>query len=276
MLKSFLKALMSKSIFSIALSGVFLTSCAMSEGQKNDFEILNKVNLDKELKEISGLTYYKEGKLLAIQDEDGKLFLLDENSGEVLNTWKFGKKGDYEGLCVVKEVVYILLSNGDLVRFDLKTEESSFIENTVFSKQEFEGICYHQLKNQLILSCKTNKSSKNKNLEFFSYSLTNQTYSTSALFKISKKDIEKSFGMDLPGVKASGIVQNPINNRFYIIASIGSSLLELNEDFELIKVRALNSSFKQPEGICINSNGELLISNEGQKKQKANIYTVKL
>ncbi|MEO0404578.1 MAG: hypothetical protein AAF193_06880, partial [Bacteroidota bacterium] len=40
-----------------------------------------ELKLEKALKEISGLTYFQKGQLAGIQDEDGFVFIIDEQTG---------------------------------------------------------------------------------------------------------------------------------------------------------------------------------------------------
>lgn len=263
----------------LGLGGLFaiFNSCSMQSVDNNFYKILNKVNLEKDLKEISGLTYYKDGKFLAVQDELGIIYVLDENSGRIQEEWKFGKNGDYEGITLANNMVYVLRSDGDLYRYNTKADETDKISNPHVKDYEFEGLCYDQAKQQLILSCKdTHGSKKDKHMLFYGYDLKTDSWIKDPIYKLNKKEIEALAGFDVSPLKASGIIQSPINQDFYIVASLGSVLIQLSSDFVPKRVIPLHANFNQPEGICINSNGNLVISNEANKKQKATIYTLEL
>lgn len=263
----------------VALGGimVLLNSCSMQSVDNPYYKITNKVSLEKDLKEISGLTYYKDGSFLAVQDELGIIYVLDEVTGQIKDSFKFGKKGDYEGITVVNNAVVVLRSDGDLFRYDLDTKASEKLKNPYAKNYEFEGLCYDQVKKQLILSCKsTHKSKLDKQMLFFGYDLVADTWIKDPIYKIDKQEIEALVGFDLNTVKASGIVQHPVNQDFYIVASLGSLLIQVDRNFKLKRIIPLFDNFNQPEGITINSNGDLVISNEANKKQQATIYTLLL
>ena len=70
--------------------------------------------LPNSLREISGLTVLDETTLGAVQDEKGKLYLINLHSGEIEDDPRFDKDGDYEDLARVGEGLFILRSNGTL------------------------------------------------------------------------------------------------------------------------------------------------------------------
>lgn len=254
-----------------------LNSCSMQNVDNPYYKIINKVSLQKDLKEISGLTYYKNGTFLAVQDELGLIYMLDEKSGDIIKEWKFGKKGDYEGITIANNMVYVLRSDGDLYRFDMSNQTTEKLNNPYIKKSEFEGLCFDQTTNRLILSCKSSHHSKlNKYLVFYGYDLNTNKWIEDPIIKINKDEVEALASIKFKTLKASGIVQHPINQNFYIVASLGSVIIELNSKYNLKRVIPLHDNFNQPEGITINSNGELVISNEANKKQNATIYTIVL
>ena len=71
--------------------------------------------MPKDLEEISGLGISEDGEtLVAIQDEDGKLFIISRYTGEVVNEIGFWKDGDYEGVEMVGSTAYVVKSSGTL------------------------------------------------------------------------------------------------------------------------------------------------------------------
>ncbi len=61
--------------------------------------------LPENLKEISGLSFYKENQLACVNDEKGNVFIYDLQKENIVEKIEIGKKGDYEGIEVVEEVV---------------------------------------------------------------------------------------------------------------------------------------------------------------------------
>ncbi|MGB0869611.1 MAG: SdiA-regulated domain-containing protein [Flavobacteriales bacterium] len=241
------------------------------------YTVLNEVELNSDLKEISGLTYYKDGILLAIQDEDGDLFFLDEKTGEIVKKEKFGKKGDYEGVTLVGNEVYILRSDGNLYAYHLNSKETKKIKNTITKEYEFEGLFYESRTNRLILTCKNApKKLQKKELLFFTYDLNTNEWIKDPVYKVKKKDItDLSYG-NMDDIKPSGIMQNPINNEIYVVASQGKSIVALDENFRVKYVIHILMHSIQPEGICMSSEGFPVISTEAIDGKPARMFTMKL
>ena len=78
-----------------------------------------KYDLPDKLKEISGLSYYKENQLICVNDEQGKIFIYDINQQKIIDKIPFGKDGDYEGVEVVGDEVFVLKSDGKLKGFKI-------------------------------------------------------------------------------------------------------------------------------------------------------------
>src|ERR1041384_2281459 len=62
-----------------------------------NFQYHQKNNLESKLSEISGITWDKKRNVfVAEEDEDGVIYLLDENGKRIMKNYVFGEKGDYE------------------------------------------------------------------------------------------------------------------------------------------------------------------------------------
>ena len=70
--------------------------------------------LPKSLFEISGLSWAGNSSLYAINDEKGRLYVINASTGEVSDEFEWGKKDDYEGVAAVGKFVYVVESNGNL------------------------------------------------------------------------------------------------------------------------------------------------------------------
>jgi uncharacterized protein YjiK len=66
-----------------------------------------KYIMPNKLKEISGLSYYKNNQLACVNDEEGKVFMYDFVKKEIVDKIPFGKDGDYEGIEVVGDEVFV-------------------------------------------------------------------------------------------------------------------------------------------------------------------------
>ena len=138
-------------------------SIPIVQTNKVDFEI--KYNLEEPdqtfdlpeiLEEISGLGFDKKyEKLYAVQDENGIVFVIDKTTGEVEKEIKFHKDGDYEGIEVVGDVVYVVKSTGTIYEVKNLGEDDQEMEkyNLFLSREnDVEGFCFDkETTNQLLI-----------------------------------------------------------------------------------------------------------------------------
>src|SRR6188472_2776506 len=82
--------------------------------------------LKKQLREISGLEWLGKNSLAAINDEQGKVFIIDAETGH-FTSWPFGMKGDYEDLVKVGDYFYFLESNGHIHKVSATTRQEEAI-----------------------------------------------------------------------------------------------------------------------------------------------------
>jgi len=107
------------------------------------------------LNEISGISAKSDNVILAVNDELGKYFEFDLNTGRILNETKFHKAGDYEGITSTPEATYIIKSNGDLYKNTGPKNTKSF--NTKLNHlNDIEGLCFDPAENCLLIACKGN------------------------------------------------------------------------------------------------------------------------
>jgi uncharacterized protein YjiK len=118
--------------------------------------------LPKDLDEISGLVYYKDKTLLAVQDENGRVFAINSESGELERTYGFGKDGDYEGITLAGDQVWILKSNGNLTRLKKLEDDApvKIFKTHLSTSNDTEGLAYDALNNRLLVVCKESPGKK--------------------------------------------------------------------------------------------------------------------
>lgn len=236
---------------------------------KNDFLNLNKKGdynlnsasetyiLPNKLAEISGLSYYNENELYCVNDERGKIFVYNLNDKEITNTIEFGNDGDYEGIEVVGNTVFVMSSVGKIKAINLATEETKTINCTRPEVAEYEGLAYDMQRNSLLLAAKEMRGDK----KVYEYNLSNK--SLDSKYSIPSEFIEAN--NDGNEFKPSGIAVHPVSNEIYILASAGKKLLVIDKNNNKICQYNLDKElFKQPEGICFSPDGNLFISSEGK------------
>ncbi|MBT6004486.1 MAG: hypothetical protein HN778_07745 [Prolixibacteraceae bacterium] len=259
--------------------------------------------LPNNLKEISGISFYKKNQIVCINDEKANIYIFDTEKREIISKYDFGKKGDYEDIAVVKDDVFILRSDGTLFKvenFETNQRKTTKIKTLLTKKNNTEGLFFDENTNSLLIACK-NSPSINKNEPFegfkaiYRFDLNTNTLieKPEYLVNFSKIDslkvtgaVQKLFIKTAKQLKfvgdgnrfhPSGLGIHPIEkDKIYVISSLGKWLIVMSISGEIINFFELDKQiFSQPEGICFSENGDLYISNEG-KNGKANILQFKI
>jgi hypothetical protein len=240
-----------------------------------------RFSLPTELNEISGLTAYGPNQVIAVQDEDGLLFVYDLQQQEVVQRTRFGKDRDYEGVALADSMVYVLEKDGDIhgVRLPLQPEQDARKEETEFSyRNDTEGICYDSITGQLLIVPKEQGLDPELRAEnhrgVYAFDLASGKLRPDPLAVIDEVDLgqivygepERYF------FKPSGIAVEPGTGNLFVLASVGKILIVLNRNSEILHVELLDSKlFPQPEGITFGVNRDLLISSESKSGRSASI-----
>jgi uncharacterized protein YjiK len=238
-------------------------------------------DLPRELEEISGLSYFQKNKLACVQDEHGDLFIYDLRKKEIVRKEKFGPDGDYEGVEVVKDTVFVLRSDGDVFYFQLKNRdigEVFKIKTDLSKSNDTEGLGFQIEYQEILIACKEAPGTKKINIEKSRtvYRITNDD----KIFKKKPRYIidGKAYAKMLENrgfskkkhrpFKPSGIAVHPKSGHIFVIGTVGKMMIVLNSDSEIVDLIPLDPSvFWQPEGICFSPNGDLFISSEGRGRR---------
>jgi uncharacterized protein YjiK len=223
-----------------------------------------KYTMPDKLKEISGLSYYKDNQLACVNDEQGKVYMYDFVKKEIVDKIPFGKDGDYEGIEVVGDEIFVLKSNGKLKSFKIGVAFEREIDCSDPDVIEYEGLSYDPKSKNLLLAAKERVKDKDDKKMIYAYD-----FDRKVLFKhiaIPQDQVkDKANGKEF---KPSGIAVSPLTGQVFIIASSGKKLLILAEDGHRQSLISLNpKTFRQPEGICFAPNGDLFIASEGKDEE---------
>lgn len=229
-------------------------------------EELLKIELEEPLKEISGLAYDKQrNEFLAINDEQGLIFVLDAETFKIKTKIHFASKGDYEELQLSEDcnIIYILKSDGTI--FKMQYDGSSINDVIIFdytgSKTEFESFYIKPASNELVLIPKKSQS-QNIDGEVVGYVVNSNTGAPidQKDFKIDWKKLTIA-----PGIHPSGVAIQSSKKEIYVLASVERMLIVLDTSYKIIAEYKLPSSiFQQPEGITFDAQRNLYISNEAR------------
>lgn len=282
---------------------ISLLSCGQLSKHKNaelmiaepEYDLNNPhhaVRLPKELKEISGIAYYRADSLLAIQDEDGLLFMISSKSGEILQSTPFAGTGDYEGIAFDGKYIYVLRSDAKIFKVSMghhpDSLQTSVIESSLDSSFDAEGICYDPKTASLLIVCKESGrgvSPDRKNI--YRYHIPTAVFDTVPAFSIKHavvRDYLKSqksnpelkelqdlmdFGNEEIFVYPSDIAIHPLSGDIYILSSKGRSMmLVFSPDAKLKSIQTISKKLlPQAEGICFTPEADLIISSEGKAKK---------
>jgi len=216
--------------------------------------------LSSQLNEISGLHFYSDSTIIAVQDEKAMLYFLNCKNGEIMDSYSFGKKGDYEGITANKDDIYVLKSNGDITLINRSKDTKKTVEFKNSKGFDFEGLCLDKEHNRLLVACKTHgDKDKNGHIRIYGFDLKTKSYKKSPIYKIPKETISKHFN-------PSAIAIHP-NGNIYILSSTAKLLVTLSSSGETLRKDALlKHIFNQPEGITFSPEGDLFISNEKKNK----------
>jgi uncharacterized protein YjiK len=278
-------------IVSLFVVGIIGSSCSQSNSQSSKlkspigYDITKpvKYQMPSELLEISGIAFNNGDSSLiyAEQDEDGNIYYLRPGDKQIKSV-AFGKHGDYEDVAIGKNTAVILRSDGELKSFPLNEVSSGTINSIktfkdLLPKGEYEGLHYDQFTNKLYALCKQcpgSKHDKTTNGYILNIALDG-TITNSGEFNIDVKKISSLANKNKLKFHPSALAKNPLTKQWYILSSFNKLLVVADDKFDVQQVYPLSSEFLQPEGMAFDKQGNLYISNEGDKVSSGNILMFK-
>ena len=91
-----------------------------------------KIKLPLEFKEISALSYFKNNQLVCLHDEKADIFLINYITENMDQKIPIAGKGDYEGIEIIDNTIYMLKSNGVLIKIVDFMDESRIITSKAY------------------------------------------------------------------------------------------------------------------------------------------------
>lgn len=230
-----------------------------------DLNKADEIPMQRKLKEISGIHYIKENLIVAIQDEKGIIYTVDVTSGKIVAELKFGGSGDYEDVCMDEDFYYVLESNGTIFKVPMNGDMGSTKKFKLpgNSRREFETIYVDPAGQYLVVICKSCPGNK-RSFDGFSFKIDSEEFNAVPVLNIDANTAETDGVSKGSDYKPSAAAIHPIENKLYVLSSVGKLLLVCALQGKVEKVFSLDPGlYKQPEGIAFAPNGDMFISNEG-------------
>jgi uncharacterized protein YjiK len=245
------------------------------EPASNSISITQKWDLPAELREISGLAWIDKNRFACVQDEDGEVFIYNTAENKIEKQIPFGGPGDYEGIAVNENTIYVVRSDGRLFEIDMNSKSPAKEYKTPLTAQHnVEGLCYDKANDRLLLAAKDEETGNKKQIYHFDLTKKELMKQPAYSIDLSNEMLNTADGKKKKkSIMPSAIAINPRTNDVFITDGPGSRLVILASSGEVKQVHNLGKDFAQPEGITFSSAGELFISNEGTKNP-ANILKV--
>lgn len=243
------------------------------------------------LKEISGIVSDAEGKsILAIQDEQGIVYWLNSQTGQIEKEIAFEPDGDFEDITLAGNTILAVKSSGSLFLLEncgKSTPIANKIKTGLEKTNNIEGATFDKKRNLLLLACKGNAGlgalQQPDMRAVYGFDLGSKTLLPEPVYTISRQDIvqflsankgiarwEKLNGLFTAdktefGFCPSAIALHP-NGDVYMLSSVGKMLLVLNPQGQIKQLVKLEKEVHpQPEGIFFDAKGALYICNEGKE-----------
>lgn len=244
--------------------------------------VKKKWALPSALEEVSGISHVNDKIIACVQDEEGIIFLYNLEKEAVERTIQFGEQEDYEGIAVVNESAFVVISAGTI--FEIKNfmkEDFEVVvhENFLTDDHNVEGLCYDKTNNRLLLACKENPDHRGNFKSVYAFDLRTKQVEKEPIFKLTYDDpIFDNFEEDKDEklFRTSEIGIHPTTKDIYLLDGAIPKILILNKQWEAKELLVLDpDTFSQPEGLSFNANGDMFIANEGDLKS-SNILQVSL
>lgn len=242
--------------------------------------ISERWDLPSDLKEVSGIAYMGEQRFACVQDEAGTIYIYNVSANQIEKKISFAAPGDFEDVAAIGNTAWIVRADGRLYEVNLSSEKPAAKEYTTSLTVEHnvEGLAYDEANNRLLLAIKDDEPNDASYKGIYAFELATKSFVNDPVFKI-ELDHEVFSGSEKgkkgKQFKPSAIGVHPITKEIYVTDGPKARLLIMDSNGNIKDLVQLGKRFEQPEGISFNPQGDLFISNEGNK-QPGNILQVTL
>jgi uncharacterized protein YjiK len=227
-------------------------------------------NLPKRLNEISGLALSADGRLFAHDDERGVIYQIDWHHGRLTKAFSLGDpppRADFEGIAIAGDTFYLVTSDGILYRAAEGADGAHVpyerIDTGTGRRCEIEGLAYDAHRALLLLGCKAPRDAALKGrVTVFAWSPERRMIDDAASFSVPEKSLAAP--LDAQHFNPSSVEVSPDGSHLYLLAGRQRALAEVEFDGNVLAVTRLTAKqHRQPEGLAIGPDGEIIIADEG-------------
>ena len=238
--------------------------------------------LPSQLVEVSGNTWIDKDHLILIEDLTPNLYYIkfDDKNATLEKTIPFVEtdkdKVDIEDVTIVDNVVYALWSHGALFKItDWQNKPQIEKIKTGLSKENnTEGLCYDPVTKQLLIACKDSSGTGEDSAKaVYSFNMENSQLNEKPFMVIRPRDFKAITGNDV-SFNPSAIAVHPITHDIYVLSTRDNKgLAVFSHEGVLKSYQTIDKEMmEQPEGICFNPQGKLIISSQGKKGDPGNVF----
>ena len=224
------------------------------------------------LAEISGLAVTTDQRLLAHNDESGRIFEVDYRRGVVVKAFSLGPqlpRDDFEAIDIVGERIFLLASTGAIYEFK-EGKAGSQVRYTrhdtgLGQDCEFEGLAFDSTANALVMGCK-NILTKGVKDVILLYRFQLDSAASPRVSQI-RVPLERVVGStQWKRFTPSDIALDPASGDYVIVSAQEKGLLRITRAGEVVWARPLPPGHEMAEGVAITRDSLLIVSDESVSK----------
>jgi uncharacterized protein YjiK len=243
---------------------------------------VRQITLPAELREVSGLAYLDSLHLAAVQDEQGKLFVLNAYTGAIVSETRFEKNDDYEGIEHVGDQLWILRSDGTLfevANWQTDTPRTTKYKTALTAANDTEGLAYDAAGHRLLIACKESAGPGRKHERaIYAFDLGARQLVETPAYVLPLRLVDEAGRADdvnqvlraflapvgdLSDFKPSALAVHPTTGDLYLLSSVRKVIVVLHPDGTPAALWPLPEAlYRQPEGLAFAPDGTLFIASE--------------
>jgi uncharacterized protein YjiK len=250
---------------------------AAAKEPSQGIRVAEKWEMPTALKEISGIAYLDKERFACVQDEQGVIYIYNRNTNAVEKEIPFAGAGDFEDIAVVEQTAWVVRADGTLFEVDMTSSKPAGkpYSTPLTVAHNIEGLAYDKAHNRLLVAIKDEEPNGADYKGIYSFDLATKKLATEPVHRIDTKHevFASEKGKKTKAIKPAAIGIHPATGDLYITDGPKARLLIMDRSGQVKDLLKLGKDFEQPEGLSFSPEGELFISNEGNK-QPGNILQV--